>query len=109
MNWPTIKKYLKYVVIILIAILAIVVFFMIRTWWKKRIKADDGTEHVLKLGDVIGEIQAQFTEANQQAEIEISAGRSEEQDLKDELELALLIKDKPKRRARMVELYEKAK
>ena len=85
MNWPNLKKWGKYVLIILIGIAAVVLFLMIRTWLKKREQAEDGTEHVQQLGNVIDGIRGDLTMANHQAEVEIAVSRSEEEALKGEL------------------------
>ena len=103
--WPTIKKYGKYALIILLGAGAIVLFVMVRSWWKKRGKADDGSEHVERLADVINEIGEQMTEANHQAEVEIAAARSEEAALKGKLKKAVATTNKRERRRQLAELY----
>lgn len=107
MNWPTIKKYGKYVLIVLLGVGAIILFLLIRSWLKKREQADDGSEHVQKLGDVIDGIKGNMAEANKQAEVEIAVSKSTEAGHKTELAEVVKIKDKPERRKRMAELYSK--
>jgi preprotein translocase subunit YajC len=107
MNWPTIKKYGKYVLIFLIGVGAIILFLMIRSWLKKREQAADGSEHVQQLGDVINGIKGNLAEANKQAEVEIAVSKSTEAGHKAELAEVVKIKDKPKRRQRLAELYNK--
>lgn len=107
MNWPTIKKYGKYVLILLIGVGAIVLFLAVRSWLKKRELADDGSEHVQQLGDVINGIKGNMAEANKQAEVEIAVSKSAEAGHKAELAEVVKIKSKPERRKRMTELYSK--
>lgn len=107
MNWPTIKKYGKYALIILLGVGAIILFLLIRSWLKKREQADDGSEHVQQLGDVIDGIKDNLAAANKQAEVEIAVSKSEEAGHKVELAEVVKIKDKPERRKRLAELYAK--
>ena len=103
--WPTIKKYGKYALILLLGVGAVVLFVLVRSWLKKRGEADDGSEHVEKLADVINEIGAQMTEAKHQAKVEIEAARAEESVLKATLKEVVSTTDKKTRRKRLADLY----
>lgn len=107
MNWPTIKKWGKYLLIILLGVGAIILFLLIRSWLKKKGTADDGSEHVQKLEDVINGIKSNLDAADKQAKVEIAVSKSEESAHKEELAEIVKIKSKPERRKRMAELYQK--
>ncbi len=107
MLWPTIKKYVKYVAIILVGIGALILAILIYSWLKKKSVADDGSVHVQKLGDVVTEIGSQLNEAHVQAEVEIAAGRDDETVTKEELKKVVAIKDKKERRQKLTEMYAK--
>jgi len=105
--WPTIKKYGKYIVILGIGVLVVVAWVTVKQWLKKKQKDDAGlTEGTEKLKDVIVEIKDQMTEANQQAAIEIAAGRSEETETKAKLSEVTKIKNKTERRQKLADLYK---
>jgi hypothetical protein len=106
---PTIKKIGKYVLIAVLGIGAIVLFIMVWSWWKKKDQADDGQKHVDTLGGVIEEIGAQMNEANQQATVEIEAGRDEEGKIKTELAEIVVMEDKVERRKKLADLYGRVK
>lgn len=104
--WPRVKKYAKYVGIALAAVGLVVLYVMIKSWLKPKPK-DGLTEGTEQLKDVLNEIGDRYTEANQQAAVEIVAARQEEATVKQELASVVAIKDKTERRKRLADLYNK--
>jgi len=106
--WPRIKKYAKYVGIALAGVGLVVLYVMVKSWLKPKPKDNGGlTEGTEKLKDVLNEIGDRYTEANQQATVEIVAARQEEATVKQELAAVVAIKDKNERRQRLADLYNK--
>ena len=101
----TVKKYGKYVLIILIGIILIAFWIAFQSWRKKADPDAGVTEGTERLKDVTNEIGAQLTEANQQATVEVAAARASEDKTKTKLKEVIKIKNKVERRNKLSALY----
>lgn len=101
--WPKIKKYGKYILIILAAAGLVALWITIRRWFPKK---DQTGEAINGLRDVLQETGAQMIEANQQATVEIAAARDKENKVKGKLTEVVAIKDKGERRQGLADLYK---
>jgi len=107
MAWPIIKKYWKYLGILLLGILSIILYVMVTRWLEKRKHADDGSAEVQDLQGRLDEIGSQLKEAEHQAAVEVAVARSGEEKDKKELKETVALRDKTKRRERLVNLYSR--
>jgi len=107
MAWPLLKKYGKYIGILVLGILGVVLYVMVTSWLRKRGSADNGAEHVEDLQGKLTEIRAKLTEADQQAAVEVATARSGEAKDKEELKRVVKMPNKVKRRKAMVDLYNR--
>lgn len=98
-----IKKYGKYLIILLPAILIgiYVIFFR-----KKPTTVDDGSKETNALKDHINEIKDQLTEAHQQAAIEVAVAKTKNEEVKKKLEETTSIEDDEARRAKLLDLFD---
>lgn len=101
---PTIKKYGKYVAILVVAAAAIVLWVAIKRWVKGKDKpTDDGSAGLAK---VLNETKAKMTEASQVATVEIAAARTEEATIKTRLAEVVQIENPQERRDKLLALYQ---
>ncbi len=110
-TWAYIKKYAKYIVIILVGIFAVIAWIMISSWWKK-LKANENagmSEGTETLTGVITEIGGKMTEADHQASVEIAVARGNENVTKGQLKETVGMKDKTKRRENLAAMYTSTK
>jgi len=106
---PTLKKYLKYALIVLAGIALVALWFAWQSW-KKKTTGDGGmTKETETLKTVVTEIGAKMTEADQQATVEIAAARSEDAATKTKLAEIVKIGDKVERRQKLTDLYKQVK
>jgi len=100
----TIKKYGKYVVVLLVAAGAIVLWVAIKRWIKSKDKpTDDGSAG---LANILNETKAKMQEANQVSVVEIVAARTEETTIKTRLAEVVKIEDPQERRDKLLALYQ---
>lgn len=102
---PSIKKYAKYVGIVVAGVFLVLGYVFITSWLKRtRIGGEGLSGRTENLKDVLNEVGNKMSEAKMQADVEVAVARGKEQALKEELRDVVNLKDRRLRRHRLANM-----